>query len=330
MGITLIVIKGKSIYDMSSLVQTATWSGKKSAMPRTLELTMLDSDRAKQARPDIDIEEGQKCLFGWNGRELFRGMFVNSSQASARSGTYRAYDLGMYLAKNMGTFTYKKKTGTEIFKDICKKFDIPYEAVDTGYAIPDLTMTNTSAADVVWKALAKTYKAKGKRHYILAKGDKLCLISRGDNVLKLVVEEGANVINFTRQRSIENTYTRVKIYSDANKVLATAKDTKIEAKLGIMQYSEQFDKESKANVDSTAKSLLKIKKQTEETVEAEIIGDVDVYSGMAVYLTLPYLGINKAYYVDEDEHTFKGELHTMRLKLNAINDVEGADDADKD
>lgn len=330
-GITFIVTKGNKAYDMTQLVQSIRWSGAKSAMPRTLEVTMLDSDGHGHTRPGINIESGHQCLFRWNGTELFRGIFFTSSQTVSRTATYKAYDTGIYLAKNIDTFVYKKKTATEIFIAICKHFGLEYSSVDTDYVIGDLTMPNTTAADAIWKALAKTYKAKGTRYYVLSQNGVLKLISRADNVVQLVLEEGANAIDFTREVSIENTYTRVKLYSDANKLLASASDTSIEANIGVMQYAEQGDSEKKkAALDSKAKNLLSIKKQTEETLEVELIGDATVYSGVAVYVNLPYLGITKTYYVDEDEHEFIGSKHTMRLKLNATNDVEGADEDDDD
>ena len=84
-GIVFVVAKGNNVYDMSQLVESITWSGAKSSMPRTLEVTMLDSDRKGHARPDINIEAGQQCLFLYNGKELFRGILFGSSQSVSRS-----------------------------------------------------------------------------------------------------------------------------------------------------------------------------------------------------------------------------------------------------
>jgi len=330
-GIVFVVAKGNNVYDMSQLVESITWSGAKSSMPRTLEVTMLDSDRKGHARPDINIEAGQQCLFLYNGKELFRGILFGSSQSVSRSATYKAYDAGIYLAKNMDTFVFKKKTATQIFQAICKRFGLDHTEVSTGYTINDLTMQNVTAADAIWKALSKTFKAKGKRYYVYCEKGVLKLIARADNMVQIVIEEGANTIDFTREISLENTYTRVKLYSDENKVLASAKDTKIEAKIGVMQYTEQGDSEkSSASLQSKAKNLLAIKKKTEETLEVEMIGDATIHSGVAVYVNLPYLGIKKTYYVDEDEHTFTNGMHTMRLKLNAANEVYDDESDDDD
>lgn len=331
MGITLLVYKDGTAYDMTNLVQRVNWSGSKSAMPRTLEVEMLDSDRHGHDRPDINIENGNAVLFQWNGKELFRGIFVSASQSASRTSTYKAYDAGWYLIKNMGTFTYEKKTATQIFQSICNSFEMEHEEVETQYVIPNLTMPNTTAADAIWSALSKTYRASGGRFYVLAQEGKLKLIARADNVLQLVAEEGSNMLDFSRELSIENVFTRVKLYSDANQELAAAIDSDIEAKIGMMQYTEQAgDKDKKAALKNTASTLLNIKKVTEETLEIEVIGDETVFSGVALYLNVPYLGLSKTYFVDDDEHEFEGEMHTMRLKLNAINDVQGADDADDD
>ena len=331
MAITLLVYKDGAAYDMSNLVQKITWSGSKSAMPRTLEVTLLDSDSHGHERPQINIENGNTVLFRWNGKELFRGIFVSSSQSASRTSTYKAYDAGWYLVKNMGTFTYEKKTATQIFQAICNSFEIEHEEVDTQYTIPNLTMPNTTAADAIWSALSKTYRATGGRFYVLAQEGKLKLIARADNVLQLVVEEGSNAIDFTREISIENVYTRVKLFSDANQELASAVDSDIEAKIGMMQYSKQAaDKDKKAALNTTASTLLNIKKVTEESLEIEVIGDDTVFSGVALYLNIPYINLSKTYFVDDDEHEFEGEMHTMRLKLNAINDVQGANDTDDD
>ena len=61
-----------------------------------------------------------------------------------------------------------------------------------------------------------------------------------------------------------------------------------------------------------------------------MIGDATIHSGVAVYINLPYLGIKNTYYVDEDEHTFTNCMHTMRLKLNAANEVYDDESDDDD
>ncbi len=326
---SLLVVKGSATYDMTSLVESVSWSGSKSSAPRTLEISMLDSDRVGHDRPDIEVEDGNQCAFYWDGEELFRGIIMRYSQSNRRKATVKAYDNAVYLANNSDTFVYKNKTGTQIFTDLCTRFGLDYTAAETSYKIADLTMPTTTCIDAIWSALAKTYKATGKRFYVLSQKGKLHLIARADNLVQWVLEEGANITSFQRDRSIEEVRTRIKLYSDANKVLAEAKDTAIEAKIGIMQQAEGADsKLSKAKLAEMANTMLAKMKQASESFTIDGIGVPDVYSGKAIWAHVPYLGISKTYYVDEDRHTFSMNNHTMSLTLNAVADVEGAEDED--
>lgn len=329
MRMSLLVVKGDTTYDMTSLVESVTWSGSKSSAPRSVDINMLDSDVVGHDRPDIEVEKGNQCAFYWDGKERFRGIIMRLSQTHKRMATIKAYDNAIYLANNSDTFVYKNKTGTQIFTDICSRFGLEYTAVDTDYKISKLTMPNTTCIDAIWSALAKTYRATGKRFYVLSQEGKLNLISRADNLVQWVLEEGANITSFTRDVSIEEVKTRVKIFSDANKVVAEAKDEAIEAYIGVLQHAEGAkDKLKKAKLKEMAKTLLDEMKNASESFTIEGLGTPEVYSGVAIWVNVPYLGITKTYYVDEDKHTFKGESHTMSLTLNAVADVEGADDDD--
>ena len=328
---TFLVVKNGRIFDMTQLVESVTWSGRKSSAPRTLEVSMLDSDRYLHARPEIDVLEGHQCAFYWDGKELFRGIIMRQSQKRNRMATYKAYDNAVYLANNSDTFVYKKKTATQIFNDILNRFDLKGTAVDTGYVITDHTKPNVTAIDCIWSALAKTYRATGKRFYVISDKGELKLVARADNMIQWVIEEGANVTDFTREKSIEEVRTRVKLLSDNNKVLAKATASELEAKIGIMQHSENSDaKEKKAKLKGIAKSLLETLSKPEESFTIESLGIPDVISGVALWINIPFLGIKQTYYVDEDTHTFKMNSHTMSLTLNIANEIQGEDEEDED
>lgn len=331
MGMTLLVVKGGVAYDMTSLVESVTWSGRKSSAPRTLSVNMLDSDGFGHNRPEIDVEEGHQCAFYWDDEELFRGIFMRQAQKRSRIATFKAYDNAVYLANNSDTFAYKKMKASEIFSDVCVTHSIPFSAVDTGYVITDLTMPNTTCIDAIWKALAKTYRATGKRFYVVSEKGTLRLISRADNMIQWVLEEGTNITDFTKEKSIEDVRTRVKLISDANKVMAEAVASGIEGKIGMMQYTEDSDaSEDKAKLQTMANSLLENMVKPDESFKITGPGIAAVRSGVAVWINVPFLNLQKTYYVDEDTHTFKGNSHTMSLTLNATNDVNGANDIDND
>lgn len=326
-SMTFLVQKGSETYDMTRLVESVTWSGSKSSAPRTLEVSLVDTDNPGCDRPGINVDNGQTCGFYWDGEELFRGIIMKYAQSSSRKATVTAYDSAIYLANNTDTFVYKKKTATQIFKDICKRFELECDAVDTNHVIKKLTKPNTTAIDAIWEALSRTFKNTGKRYYVVSEKGVIKLIARADNVLQWVFEEGSNLTSYSFERSIEEVRTRVKLYSDANKLLASAKDEDLETRIGIMQHSEQADgKKDKAKLKKMAQKLLTEMKETTETFSLECIGIPEVTSGKAIWVNIPYLGLEQTYYVDEDTHTFTGASHTMSLTLNKVNSIEGEDD----
>ncbi len=204
--ITFLVTKGETTYDMSELVESATWSGRKGSPARTLSVSLIDDDGWKHARSGIDVTKGNHCVFYWEGAELFRGIIMQQRQSTKKTMTIKAYDVGIYLSNNKDSFCYKRKKASEIFKDCCDRFQIPYKDVaDTGYVISELPKAKTTACDVILDALSLTFKATGIRHYVTSADGKLSLIKRKDSILQWVVETGRNLISYDYTCSILRT-----------------------------------------------------------------------------------------------------------------------------
>lgn len=69
--ITFLVTKDETTYDMSELVESVTWSGRKGSPARSLSVSLIDDDGWKHARSGIDVTKGNHCVFYWEGEELF-------------------------------------------------------------------------------------------------------------------------------------------------------------------------------------------------------------------------------------------------------------------
>ena len=179
---------------MSGLVSKIVWSGRRGAAARTLQMTFIDDDGYKHDRTGINVEEGHQCIFYYDNTELFRGMFMNQGQSASKTMSAKAYDLGIRLANNRDTFSFKNRKASELFTTICKRFEIPCSGVvDTGYVIPELTKPKTTAWDAVADALSLTFKATGIRFYPQCKGEVMSLIERRENILQWVIETGTNL-----------------------------------------------------------------------------------------------------------------------------------------
>ena len=322
-GISLIIIKGEQGYDVTQLVETIKWKGRKGSSARTLTATLIDDDGYKHARSGIDVEKGHQCLFNYNGKELFRGIIMTQTQTNRKKLQFTAYDNGIYLANNKDTFTYENKTASDVFRDCCTRFGLPMgEVAKCSYKIPELSKSKTTAFDAIADALSLDFDATGIRHYVASDKGKLSLLTRRENIMQWVIEVGQNITTYSYTRSIEDIKTRVKMVSKEGTTVAEKKNAALEEKIGVFQEIDQPDESlTTAQVNDLIASILEEKSTPERTLNVEAVGIAEVISGIGVYIIIPELGLSRTFYVDEDTHTFKDNMHTMTLKLNYANDL---------
>lgn len=326
--IQLLLIQGDTTTDMTALVKFVHWKGRKGSSARTLTVTMIDDNGYKHIRSGIDVEDGDQCVFYVDGRERFRGILLNQGQGSKKQLKYTAYDNGIYLANNKDTFVYKGKTADEVFADVCSRFGIPTgDVAKCSYKIPELTKSKTTGQDAVLDALSLDYKATGTRHYVSSDGGKLSLLQRKDQVISFVVDGEANLYDYSYTKSIENIKTRVKMISKEGTTIAEKTNADLEKKIGIFQEIQLPDESlTKAQVTDLVGSVLETLDKPEETLGLNILGDADVISGKAILVRIPHLNINRAYYVDDDDHYFEDNLHTMSVTLTTAAEIKEQED----
>ena len=322
--IQLLIVKDKKTIDMTNLVQSVRWSGRKGSSARTITVTMIDDDGYRHARSGIDVADGNQCVFLVDGKERFRGILMNQNQGDKKQLKFKAYDNGIYLANNKDTFVYKNKTADQVFSDVCSRFGIPTgEVAKCSYKIPELTKSKTTGQDAVLDALGLDYKATGTRHFISSDKGKLSLLRRKDQVISFVVDGDANLYGYSYTKSIESIKTRVRMISKEGTTLAEKSNSTLEQKIGIFQEIQQPDESlTKAQVKDLVGSVLDTLDDPEETLTLNILGDPDVISGKAILVKIPHLGISRAYYVDSDDHTFEDNMHTMSLTLTTAAEIK--------
>lgn len=322
--IQLLVVKDKKAIDMTNLVKSVRWSGRKGSSARTITVAMIDDDGYRHARSGIDVADGNQCVFLVDGKERFRGILMNQNQGDNKQLKFKAYDNGIYLANNKDTFVYKNKTADQVFSDVCSRFGIPTgEVAKCSYKIPEFTKSKTTGQDAVLDALSLDYKATGTRHFISSDKGKLSLLQRKDQVISFVVDGDANLYGYSYTKSIESIKTRVKMISKEGTTLAEKSNSSLEQKIGIFQEIQQPDESlTKAQVKDLVGSVLDTLDDPEETLTLNILGDPDVISGKAILVKIPHLDISRAYYVDSDDHTFEDNMHTMSLTLTTAAEIK--------
>lgn len=322
--IQLLVVKDKKTIDMTNLVKSVRWSGRKGSSARTITVAMIDDDGYRHARSGIDVADGNQCVFLVDGKERFRGILMNQNQGDNKQLKFKAYDNGIYLANNKDTFVYKNKTADQVFSDVCSRFGIPTgEVAKCSYKIPEFTKSKTTGQDAVLDALSLDYKATGTRHFISSDKGKLSLLQRKDQVISFVVDGDANLYGYSYTKSIESIKTRVKMISKEGTTIAEKSNSSLEQKIGIFQEIQQPDESlTKAQVKDLVGSVLDTLDDPEETLTLNILGDPDVISGKAILVKIPHLDISRAYYVDSDDHTFEDNMHTMSLTLTTAAEIK--------
>lgn len=322
--IKFLVAKDGTTYDMSELVEKVKWTGRKGSAARSLSVNLLDDDGWKHARSGIDVTKGNQCAFYWEGKELFRGIIMQQKQSEKKTMSIKAYDNGIYLANNKDTFNYTNKKASEIFVDICNRFQLPYTTVaDTQYVIPELPKPKTTAYDAILDALSLTFKATGIRYYVMSSGGQLSLIRRRENLLQWVIETGVNLQSYDYSVSIEKIKTRIKLLSKEDTVVAEAANAELEKLIGVFQdIDKPDDNMEEANITDMVKAMLDEQSIPDKSLSISALGLPDVISGLGVFVIIKELGVSKSFYIDEDTHTFEGNYHTMKLKLDLATDTE--------
>lgn len=317
-------------YDITQLVNSVKWDGKKGSAPRTLQFIILNDDNLNRA--EIDIESGHTCIFKVDGSEVFRGIILKQTESdSGKKASYKAYDLGIYLSNNKDTFSYTNKRADQIFKSICAKYGISVDTVaNTGYVIGEHIQSKKKAWDCLLSALSKTYKHKGTRYYIRADKGKLSLLKRSDDVIDYIIETGVNIYNYNRTKSYEKIITRIVCYNDDNELVASAKKTSLENRIGIFQDEVSYDDEKNtAQLKKLCQTTLDEKSKIEHTLKLTVRGNVNFISGRCVNVIIKPLNISRKFYIDSDSHSFSHDgNYKTSLSLNIYNENEWKDAKD--
>ncbi len=320
----LVTPNSTSATDITSLVEQVTWKGRKGSSSRSVVVKLLDDDGHNHARSGIDIVKGYQCLITYNSTEIFRGIIMKSQRRDTKIMSFTAYDNGIYFANNRDTFSYTNKTASEIFADVCTRFGFEVEAVaKTYYKIPELIKKRATAWDVICDAMSLEYGATGVRHYVTSSKGKVSMTTRRENILQWVLEVDRNITSYNYEESIEDVRTRIRLLSDEGTVLAESRNATLESQIGVMQDVDVLDETlTDAQLKELCKTILGEISTPSRTLDLEALGLPDVYSGVGVFVRIPHLGLSRTFYVDQDTHTFKGNKHTMSLKLTLATDIE--------
>jgi len=320
----LVIINGdQEAYDVTQISSKVEWGGRKGSAPRYVKATLMDDDGDGHPRIPIDCANGYHMMLYEDDKELFRGIITQHSQDSKKTLDATAKDNMFYLSNNKDTFVYQNKRADEVFSDALTRCGMtPGVVTNTGYVIPDLVKVKKTYYDTILDALSTTYKATKNRYYVNSTQGVINLFKRSEAATLWVMEVGENITDYSYSKSIEKIKTRVRLLSKDDAVVYEQSNAALEAKIGIFQDIKSIDDTyNDAQMKELVESMFAESGNPEQTLNVSGIGITDVTAGGCVYVVIPHLSIARPFYIDEDTHTFEGNKHTMKVKLNFADDI---------
>ncbi|MDO4301636.1 MAG: C40 family peptidase [Clostridia bacterium] len=321
--IKLIITYNKQQFDISDYIESVKWSGRKGSPSRQINVTLKDDVRYWiSIGLEWEILKGLRCEFYWKNTVLFKGLITDTTQSKSRVMSFTAYDYGIYLSNSSNTFTYKKKTLSEIVIDCCQRAGVKYDVITkSDYKVPDITKPNAKYWDVIQSAMQATKRKTGKTYFIQFSDNACHLFERRDMLLQWVLATDENITDYSYTNSIQQTKTRIKLIDSKQNVVATKIDNELEAAIGTFQDVQQPDDgNSKKEFEQCAERLLNAEKIPQRSLSISAYGITEAISGYCVYVMIDRLNWGRSFFIDEDNHTFKGNTHTMQIKINLCGD----------
>lgn len=318
--------KGSTFYDYSELLSSVNFSGRKGAAPRSIVVTLFDSEGYALKRAAVDVAKGQTCVLYLDDKEIFRGLLMTETKSSARKLTLKAWDNCIYLCNSKDSFSYKQKRADQIFTDCCKRAGLKVgSAVNTGKVISEIAKSNATYWDVIQEALSETYRATGRRYYITSQEGKIYLYRRKEQNTMPMLEVTTNTESYEQTRSIYDTRTRIKLITSKNKTKKSYVNKDLEKQIGKFSEVQSVDNDAtETELNQKIKTFKAEKGNVAQSLSWTGTGDISVITGGCVYVHIEALGLKQIMYVDEDTHTFENGKHQMKLKLNYAKDIDAA------
>lgn len=298
--------------DVTQLAGGVTWSGDKQRAARSLQCSLV-SDKLP-GRVDmgdwLELTDDEGTIF-------FYGIVV---QVKATSGSptvqVTAYDRGVYLANNDGTYNFRDVAPEAAAVQICREYGIPYTAIaETG-----IRVSRKFSAVSLWQILATMYakagEQNGKQYMIRFAGKDLSITERRERDTNLVIRPGSNLIQAETTKSIINLRDSVVVYDSAGNRLQVVDDAELVSLYGLMQrHITLRDGEDPA---AEARAALE-KAAPETTISVQARGNTRIVTGETVIVSNSDTGLQGLFWVESDTHIWTNGLHQMRLTLLAKN-----------
>ena len=307
-----LTIYNNNIMYYPSIIGDVTWDTERSGSPGTLKFEVYQDGK-------LDFEEGNEVRFIENKDKIFFGFVFTKKRSSDNTISVTAYDQLRYF-KNKDTYSYSKKSTSELLKMFAKDFYLTIGDVDNTVYKMSRVEDNTTLFDMMINSMNETLKAKKKLYVLYDDFGKLNLRNIENMIIPIMIDAtSGESLEYTT--SIDSkTYTKVKlVHEDSETKKRTVYvDQDIDAanQFGVLLYYETIQDETL--VKQKAKAILEMYSNTSKELKVNnCFGDNRIRAGCSLYVDLTvdnvkFVGIML---VEKVTHTYSKDSHFMDLKL---------------
>lgn len=310
-----LTIYNNDILYYPSVIGNVTWETERSGSPGTLKFEVYQDG-------NLDFEEGNEVRFIDNSEKIFFGYVFTKKRSSDNTISVTAYDQLRYF-KNKDTYSYSKKSTSELLKMLAKDFYLRTGDIDDTVYKMSRVEDNTTLFDMVINSMDETLKAKKKIYVLYDDFGKLNLKNISNMVVPIEIDPSSGE-SFEYSTSIDsNTYNKIKLVheDDTTKKRTVYVDEDIDSinKYGVLLYYETIQDETL--VKQKASALLELYNSTSKDFSvSNCFGDNRVRAGsrICVRLAIDNVKFKGWMLVDKVTHTYSKDSHFMDLKLRGV------------
>lgn len=318
----LIDNKNGNVWDISEIAQSVSWKTSRIGKASTLDVTLIR--RGIYQDKSFAINNGDIIRVRKDSANIFYGFVFDIGSGKDEEVRVKAYDQLRYLMAN-DTYVFKNVTATQVIRQIAGDFGLKTgQLADTGYKIPAMVEDGKKLLDIICKALDLTLINSGKNFIFFDDFGQLALRNVTEWKVDFVIGDESLLYDYDYKRSIDDeTYNRIKLVQDNKKTkkrdVYIAQDSTNIGQWGRLQFYDKVDENmNQAQINVLLKQLLELKNRERKSLRLQSLGDPRVRAGCYIPVIIEKIGVNQYFLVDECQHKFDGDDHTMTIDLKVI------------
>lgn len=307
-------------FECARLTRKVSLSTQRVGAPGTLKFDLLKAG-------DLSFAEGDPVRFSVDGVLLFYGYVFTKEQNRWGEIAVTCYDQLRYLKANQ-SFNLSGMTAGEIIGKISSYFELKTGVLEeTGYRIPSFIQEDKECLDIVSLAVQRSIVETGKVFVFFDDCGALALREAEGMKCETALGLKSLVTDYTYVSDIDkDTYNRIKL-SRPNGDTGRADVYQVQnsgnmERWGLLQYYEKVDENlNPAQIQAKAEAMLTYYDRARKTLSLSALGIPGLRAGQMVYVDLGAVGdmnLSRWMLVEQVEHTFENETHTMELETREI------------